>query len=128
MELGYKLKKIRESKKYSQQEIAVLLCVSQKTYSNFESCKSKPSLVQLCKLSIILEFDLLQCLNELGIPYYKDRFEDPIKMSEASKSNNLQEILIKKNHAQLKDKDEIIFLLKEKIHALKHNIEKNNKV
>ena len=44
MQIGSKLKRIRENKRMSQQEIAEFLDISQKTYSNIESDKSKPSL------------------------------------------------------------------------------------
>lgn len=45
MKLGYTLKRHREAKHLPQQEVALKIEVSQRTYSNFESCKSIPSLI-----------------------------------------------------------------------------------
>ena len=69
MQIGSKLKKIRESKRYSQQEIANMLDISQKTYSNIESDKTKPTIHQLSKLSEFLDFDLLEMLQKQGITF-----------------------------------------------------------
>ncbi len=57
MKIGKHLRKKRHEKKSSQQEIADFINVSQKTYSNFESDKSTPSILQLVKLSdLLLDF------------------------------------------------------------------------
>lgn len=45
--IGTELKKAREKKRLSQQEVADLLNISQKTISNIESDKSIPTLLQL---------------------------------------------------------------------------------
>ena len=63
MKLGKHLRKKRYEKKMSQQEIADFINVSQKTYSNFESDKSLPSILQLVNLSELLEFNFLELIK-----------------------------------------------------------------
>lgn len=67
MELGHHLKRERESKRMSQQEVAELLGISQKTLSNIESGKSKPSVMQLAELGKIYGVDIIPLLSENGI-------------------------------------------------------------
>ena len=54
MTIGAKLKKLREQKRYSQQDIADMIGVSQRTYSNIESDKTDISIDKLAELSKIL--------------------------------------------------------------------------
>lgn len=67
MKIGHKLKKARESKRLSQNEVSELLGVSQKTLSNIESGKTQPSVIQLAKMKEIYELDILRLLSESGI-------------------------------------------------------------
>lgn len=67
MELGHYLKKARESKRMSQQEVAEHLGISQKTLSNIESNKSQPSIVLLAEMGKIFGMDMFTLLNENGI-------------------------------------------------------------
>lgn len=67
MELGHHLKKARETKRMSQQEVAERLGISQKTLSNIESGKSKPSIVLLAEMGKIYGMDMFTLLNENGI-------------------------------------------------------------
>ncbi|WP_446698896.1 helix-turn-helix domain-containing protein [Algoriphagus sp. NF] len=67
MELGSRLKKAREAKKLSQQEVAHLLEVSQKTLSNIESGKTVPNILQIAKLGRIYGLDMVEFLAKSGI-------------------------------------------------------------
>lgn len=67
MELGHHLKKARETKRISQQQIAEQLGISQKTLSNIESGKAKPSIVQLAAMGKIYGMDMVSLLSENGI-------------------------------------------------------------
>ena len=67
MELGHHLKRARESKRMSQQEVAEHLGISQKTLSNIESNKSQPSIVLLAEMGKIFGMDMFTLLNENGI-------------------------------------------------------------
>ncbi|WPR77113.1 helix-turn-helix transcriptional regulator [Algoriphagus sp. NG3] len=67
MKIGHKLKKSRESKRLSQQEVSDRLGISQKTLSNIESNKSQPTVAQLAFMGEIYEMDMLKLLSENGI-------------------------------------------------------------
>ena len=58
MVIGAKLKQARESKRISQEELALMLKTTQKTISNWESDKSIPSLDYLAKIEAVLEVDI----------------------------------------------------------------------
>ena len=115
MEIGFKLKKIREDKKIAQQEIAEFLGISQKTYSNIESCKSNLSLKYLFKLSKYLEFDLLIMLQEQITFYNQKSSNNTIVKNEFTKK------LISQYEAHIKGNEEIIKLLNEKIDRLERS-------
>lgn len=69
--IGSILKKKREDKKISQQELADLLGISQRTYSNIESDKSNATIEQLSKLSEFLDFNLLKELKKQGLTFHQ---------------------------------------------------------
>lgn len=121
MLIGSKLKRLREDKRYSQQEIANLLDISQKTYSNFESDKSKPSITQLVKLSEYLEFDLLEVLKEQGLVLNQKHNNFNDNSNGIVLNNNDSNKLILQLETRIKDLQEINQLLKDKIHLLENN-------
>jgi transcriptional regulator with XRE-family HTH domain len=124
MQIGHKLKRIREVKKISQQEVAHYLNISQKTYSNIEADKSTPSLMQLSKLGEFLEFDMLELLKEQGVTFNQsnNEFKDN---SGSYIINNFPEKLIDQYEDRLKVKQELILLLKEKIAQLENQLRPN---
>lgn len=63
MTLGEKLKKARISKNFTQEYLADLLQVSQKTYSNFENDKSKPDFQQVESIAQALQTSVLDFLS-----------------------------------------------------------------
>lgn len=69
MELGSRLRQAREEKRFSQQEVAHLLHISQKTLSNIESDKSTPTIEQLSRMSELYEIDVLELLSQQGITF-----------------------------------------------------------
>ncbi len=71
MKIGVLLKKEREINNFSQQQIADVLNISQRTYSNFESDKSLPSILHLSELSLLLNFDLFEFLAKQNVHFYK---------------------------------------------------------
>lgn len=120
MNIGHKLRTKRDLKKLSQQDVADTLEVSQRTYSNFESDKSEPSLTQLSKLAEVLEFNLLDMLQEQGIVFNQQNNEFKDNSNGIVLNNNyLSDKLITQYEAQIKDLQEINSLLKEKISLLK---------
>ena len=64
MSLGKKLKQARLNKNLSQDFMAEMLEVSQKTYSNFENNKTKPDFSQIEKISKILDVSVLEFLED----------------------------------------------------------------
>jgi transcriptional regulator with XRE-family HTH domain len=67
MEIESCLKKAREVKRLSQQEVSHLLMISQKTLSNIESGKSIPIVFLLAKMGEIYELDILEVLAKEGV-------------------------------------------------------------
>ena len=62
MKIGKHLRNKRHEKRLSQQEVGDYLNISQRTYSNFESDNSSPSIEQIVELSKLLDFDFLKLL------------------------------------------------------------------
>jgi DNA-binding XRE family transcriptional regulator len=60
MKIGKHLRNKRHEKRLSQQEVGDYLNISQRTYSNFESDNSTPSIEQIVELSKLLDFDFLK--------------------------------------------------------------------
>ena len=63
MTLGEKLKKARINKNFTQEYLAEVLNVSQKTYSNFENDKSKPAFAQVEDIARHLDVSVLDFLS-----------------------------------------------------------------
>lgn len=63
MTLGDKLKKARIGKNLTQEYLAEVLNVSQKTYSNFENDKSKPAFAQVEDIAKHLDVSVLDFLS-----------------------------------------------------------------
>ena len=122
MDIGAKLKKIREQNHYSQKEIADLLNISQKTYSNIESGKSNISIKHLAILSNFFDFNPILLLEENGIIFNKKiKMEKVIiKKEEKNILENYNEIL-KKNLILNKKIDELIQLINQLLIKLNKN-------
>jgi transcriptional regulator with XRE-family HTH domain len=63
MTLGEKLKKARINKNFTQEYLAEVLNISQKTYSNFENGKTKPDFSQVEDIAKALEVSVLDFLS-----------------------------------------------------------------
>lgn len=116
MNVGSKLKSIRENRKITQQEAADYLSISQKTYSNIESNKSKLRLTDFFKLSELFDFYWDDFFKEKGIgkrlfASKKDKCKSIEKITELK-------IIIRHYQKLMKDKEEIIHFLKSRIHHL----------
>ncbi len=64
MVIGNKLRKLRMGKGYSQEYLAEVLEVSQKTYSNMENNKSSISIETLKKIAEEYKIDLIELLSD----------------------------------------------------------------
>lgn len=75
MSIGIRIKKIRESKGLSQEELAFKSEVSQSTISSIESSKTMPSALNLYKITKVLDVDLKDILSDSGDMHNSD-FKD----------------------------------------------------
>ncbi len=69
MSIGINIKKLRESKRISQEELALLMDVSQPVISSWESEKSNPNSKQIPKLADSLNVEIPELFK--GIPNVK---------------------------------------------------------
>jgi transcriptional regulator with XRE-family HTH domain len=113
MALGTVLRQAREVKKLSQEEVALALQVSQKTYANYESDKTMPSIQSLVTLGSLLEIDVLKVLQNNGITFNQTGNE--FKDNSTGIINQIPDKLIAQYEARLKEKDEQITWLKQQI-------------
>jgi transcriptional regulator with XRE-family HTH domain len=63
MQIGHKIKRVRELKGFSQTEVAEKLNISQRTYSDIENDKTRLDLARLENLSKIFEVDPIDLLT-----------------------------------------------------------------
>lgn len=63
MQIGHKIKRIREMKGFSQTEVAEKLHISQRTYSDLENDKTKIDLERLDALAAVFEIDPIDILT-----------------------------------------------------------------
>ncbi|MGB6092996.1 MAG: helix-turn-helix domain-containing protein [Moheibacter sp.] len=120
MKIGAQLKKAREEKKFSQQEIANLLDISQKTISNIESDKSNPTIKQLSKLSEVYQLNILELLSKEGITFNQHNRE--VENNGIIQNYHLPEKLIEQYKQRIKEKDDFIEILKKKSTNLIHKL------
>ena len=64
MEIGERIRKIRESKKMSQKEVTVISGVGTAMYSRIESGKTEPSITTLEKIALALRVGLSDFFHE----------------------------------------------------------------
>lgn len=108
MTLGEKLKKARINKNFTQEYLAEVLNVSQKTYSN-ENDKSKPDFHQVEDIAKALEVSVLDFLSGDNITINSTNGDH----SGFIYQNQLPEKLIEQYEQRLKDKDAEIAFLKQ---------------
>jgi len=111
MTLGEKLKKARIHKNFTQEYLAEVLNVSQKTYSNFENDKSKPDFHQVEDIAKVLEVSMLDFLSGDGLSFNYDNVHGG--NNGFIYQNQLPEKLIEQYEQRLKDKDSEIAYLKQ---------------
>ncbi len=110
MQIGKKLKSARFEKNYTQEYIASVLNISQKTYSNFENNITQPNINQLQQIAKALDKNILDFLpNEKSNLTHngQDKNQQTI-----FSTNNISEKLIQQYEERIKDLKEQITLLK----------------
>ena len=120
MTIGYKIRKLREDKNYTQQYMADQLGITQRAYSMMESDDIKPSNDKLLKISELMEVDLVKLLTlDLDRVTFKDHSNNNGGVNISDKMNiNTSEVI----EALLKSKDEVIKLQADKIHLLEEKL------
>lgn len=124
--IGEKIRKIREMKGYSQEYMAAKLDISQRTYSKLEREEIKLDWDRITDIAQILELDPVDLIS------FDDNFvfnHSPQSVGKAATVNNnlpielkvQYEKLIEQYEARLREKDEIIVLLKKQIGLEDHS-------
>jgi len=111
MTLGEKLKKARINKNFTQEYLAEVLNISQKTYSNFENGKTKPDFSQVEDIAKALEVSVLDFLSGDSITVNQNNNEIAVAQNYATITAS--EKLIEQYEQRLKDKDTEITFLKQ---------------
>lgn len=111
MTLGEKIKKARLGKNFTQEYLAEVLHVSQKTYSNFENDKTKPDFHQVEDIAKTLEISVLDFLSGDSITVNQNNNEIAVAQNYAPIT--LSEKLIEQYEQRLNDKDTEIEFLKQ---------------
>ncbi|KAA0129093.1 helix-turn-helix transcriptional regulator [Chryseobacterium sp. SN22] len=104
------MKKARLGKNFTQEYLAEVLHVSQKTYSNFENDKTKPDFHQVEDIAKTLEISVLDFLSGDSITINQNNNEIAVAQNYAPIT--LSEKLIEQYEQRLKDKDTEIEFLK----------------
>jgi transcriptional regulator with XRE-family HTH domain len=110
--IGNKLRQLRINKGYSQEYMAEILAVSQKTYSNMENDKTSISIEALKKIAEEYRVNILKLLSDEKIMVQQNNFLD---------LSSKQEIIY--NHTT----DELINQLKSRIEDLKNSLAEKEK-
>jgi transcriptional regulator with XRE-family HTH domain len=109
MALGDKLKQARLKKNISQEYMAEVLDISQKTYSNFENNKTTPNFSQIEEISKILEVSVLDFLSHNDKMSF---YQTNTGTNNGYVVNNLPEKLIEQYELRVKKLEEEIVYLK----------------
>lgn len=111
MALGEKLKQARLRKNFSQDYMAEVLDVSQKTYSNFENNKTSPNFSQIEEIARILEVSILDFLTEKDrLSFYQNN--NSTGTTNGYVVNHLPDKLIEQYELRIKKLDEEVAYLK----------------
>ena len=103
MSLGEKLKQARLTKNFSQEYMAEVLQISQKTYSNFENNKTKPDFSQIEQISKVLETSILEFLTDNSFQF---NTQNNSGVNNGFVVNNLSEKLIEQYELRIKKIEE----------------------
>lgn len=114
--IGENIKKIRELKNLTQESMAILLGVSQKTYSNIENAGNNITYEKILRIAEILEVNITKVLElNTEVLLNNNNQQGGInQLNTAVSYNYLNEEQAKLYERLLEEKDNIIKLLKEK--------------
>lgn len=119
MKVGFKIRKIRELRNYSQEFMALELGISQRSYSSIELDETSPTLERLGRIAALLQVSVTDIIcfepDTLFIPGMKKDEKFALAMLEKEFSALLQILQLKDEILELKNKE--IELLKSKLTA-----------
>jgi len=113
MVIGNKLRRLRIEKGYSQEYLAAVLAISQKTYSNMENDKSSISIDTLKKIAEEYKVDLIELISDDNII---------VQINNSSENSKFQAGIIINPMSE-----ELLNQMKERIEELKLTICEKNK-
>jgi transcriptional regulator with XRE-family HTH domain len=108
--VAYRIRKLRESKDYSQQNMADELSISLSAYSKIERAATDPSISRIAAIAKILEVDITYFFQEQNSPINKT--EDPNKPYGFATKSDIEELI------------SIINKMKQEIASLKTGLQK----
>ncbi|WP_299130535.1 helix-turn-helix transcriptional regulator [uncultured Winogradskyella sp.] len=118
MTLGTKIRHFRQDKGISQLELAELLDIAQTTVSNFESDKTVPDIKMIDKMSKVLDKNITDFLSSETNHFINEGQKGGMTFQNIGKIktvNGLSEKLIEQYEVRIKEKDDLIKLLKEQL-------------
>lgn len=118
-EIGTRIKKLREDKNISQEKMALELELTQSNYGRLEKDDKRLTVPKIIKIAEILNVNISFLFNEQTAKViHQNNNENPSAYNVENLYQNNKEItdkLIEQYEARLKEKDELIGLLKGKI-------------
>jgi transcriptional regulator with XRE-family HTH domain len=123
MEIGKKIKSLRVESGFTQQDMAAKLNVSDNTYRNIENDKISPSINTLEMIADILKKPFTSLVVENKTSIIKNN-EKQVKCSQYCAFIYVPEKAVIRYENMLKEKNDYISLLKNKINILENTINK----
>jgi len=120
MDIGTKIRKLREGKKLSQNELALELGISQTTLHNIEiGASQKINFLLMDKISRIFDKDLDYFLENNTVNINVKENKGQVSYKNGTVNNNYPEFLLDELKKLLAEKDEQIALLKNALDSYK---------
>jgi len=108
IKIGNRLRKLRIAKGYSQEYMADVLRISQKTYSNMENDKSSISIETLKKIASEYNIDLMEILSDERVIVQNNNSNDTSTFQGGIIINHLSEELLTQMKERIEDLKSII--------------------
>ncbi len=125
MRIGYNLRRLRESKGWSQEAFALMLGMSQSTVSNIESNKQDVAWEQIERWALLLEVPPEELIHQ-DAPVFNSHHQRGGHASNYVIHNGCDTALAAKDEI-IATKNEVIALLKERVQALEKEVQRYQK-
>ncbi|HRO46087.1 helix-turn-helix transcriptional regulator [Agriterribacter sp.] len=89
--IGYRIRKLRESKDYSQQNMAGELGISTSAYSKIETGKTDPSIGRIEEIAAILDVDVSYFFQDENV---ESKVKDPNKAYGFATKSDMEELML----------------------------------